>query len=79
MSVSLFLLCKYHVYHFLDSTFKWYYMIFISLWFISLSIIISSTVLLFFCYCYLKLIWASFYVNQEEKLQSLGVFNIFLK
>ena len=35
--------CKWvHLYHFLDSTYKWYHKIFIFLWLISLSMIISS-------------------------------------
>ena len=45
MSVCLFLFCKYvPLYHFLDSTYKWYCMIFVSVWLTSLSMIITRSI-----------------------------------
>ena len=45
MSVSLFLFCKYvNLCHILDSTYRWYHMVFVFLWLTSLSMIISRSI-----------------------------------
>ena len=43
MSVSLFLFCMHICFHFLDFTFKWYHIIFVFIWLISLGIIIPRS------------------------------------
>ena len=45
MSVSLFLFCRQiHLHHILDSTYKWYYIVFVFLFLTSLSMRISSCI-----------------------------------
>ena len=63
MSMGLLMFCKLvHLYPFLNSTYKWHYMIFISVWLISFSITISRSARIavngihysahFMCECY---------------------------
>ena len=47
MSVKLFLFCCIHSFYFLDSTYKWQHAVFVFLWVMSLSIILSRSIHVF--------------------------------